>query len=82
MSTNHAIADACNEVVLTSARTFAIPSPRHFALAGLARLAAVLRRRKLQAFAAYPDHLLADMGYGRDWDGSIVPLVNDPKGWS
>lgn len=43
-------------------------------------LAALFRRRRtLQEFADYPGHLLADMGFARDWDGSIVRIVNDPK---
>ena len=38
----------------------------------LARIAAAVAKRWPRDLHRYPDHLLADMGFERDWDGTII----------
>lgn len=50
-------------------------------LSGLvARLTAAFAHRPgREHFARFSDYRLHDIGYERDWDGSIIPVTPDPR---
>jgi len=44
------------------------------------RLAVAFAHRPArERFARFSDHRLHDVGYERDWDGSIIPVTPDPR---
>jgi hypothetical protein len=48
-----------------------------------ARLFARFRHRwMMHTFARFSDRRLCDMGFERDWDGSIIPIVDGQEGSS
>ncbi|MEZ2129418.1 MULTISPECIES: hypothetical protein [unclassified Sinorhizobium] len=36
-------------------------------------------RRAMRRIARFSDHRLQDIAFERDWDGSIVPVIPDPR---
>jgi hypothetical protein len=79
VSNYHAYFDASEQMASASARipSNAIASLRCSALEAVSHLVAEFKRRHTQrAMARFPAHLLADMGFERDWDGSVVSIVN------
>lgn len=80
MSNYHAYADDCQAPTLSGWQ--AASDLANLARTGLrAAIAplrnAMLRRATEQRVADFPDHLLRDLGYERDWDGSIHPVGRD-----
>ncbi|MEZ5777725.1 MAG: hypothetical protein R3E44_05120 [Paracoccaceae bacterium] len=46
----------------------------------VARMAAAFERRlMMRRIARFSDHRLQDIGFERDWDGSINPVTPDPR---
>ncbi|WP_258119062.1 hypothetical protein [Mesorhizobium onobrychidis] len=75
MSNIHAYLDAFDRLEPASARLpiAAIESLRIAVTGQAARLFAGLQhRRTMQRIASFSDHRLQDMGFERDWDGSII----------
>jgi hypothetical protein len=76
VSNIHAVMDNCNRVVAASERTplGAIESLRVSATGLAIRLLAGLQHRStMQRIGRFPDHRLKDIGFERDWDGSVIP---------
>lgn len=76
MSNIHAYLDACDRVAPASARTpmDAIDSLRVAATELAAHLfAGFQHRRAMHRIERFSDHRLRDIGFERDWDGSILP---------
>lgn len=77
MSTIHASLDVNDRMVATSVRS---PLPAittlYVATVGLAGdlFARFQHRRTMRRIARFSDHRLHDMGFERDWDGSILPM--------
>ena len=75
MSTTHASLHACDQFEPVSERPFiaAIESLR-IAVAGRAAdlFAGFQHRRTMDRIARLSDHRLHDMGFERDWDGSVL----------
>jgi uncharacterized protein YjiS (DUF1127 family) len=76
VSNIHAYMDTGDQVAPASAPTSmdAIVSLRAAATeltAGV--VAGFLYRRTLRRIERFPDHRLHDMGFERDWDGSVIP---------
>lgn len=76
MSIIHAYMGACDPMAPASRRTpmDAIEPLRVSAADLAARLFAGLQhRRTMHRIARFSDHRLQDIGFERDWDGSILP---------
>ncbi|OEO32953.1 hypothetical protein VW23_009070 [Devosia insulae DS-56] len=80
MSNYHAYADDCQAATVSGWQAAAdlaaaLRSGFRTAIAPLHN--AMLRRATEQRVADFPDHLLRDLGYERDWDGAIHPVGRD-----
>jgi hypothetical protein len=73
---------ACDAISSVSAR----PLIDAVVALGNAAVALALRastfKRPMPDLTRFSDNLLADMGFERDWDGSIVRITVDPKSWN
>ena len=80
MSNSQANMVACDPISSVSARPLidAVIALGNAAVA-LGRRASVSQRRPMPDLTRLSDNLLADMGFERDWDGSIVRITVDPK---
>ncbi|WP_292449959.1 hypothetical protein [Mesorhizobium sp.] len=81
MSTIHAYMDACDRMVPASQRTpmDAVVSLCRSAADLATRLFAGLQHRwTMQRIARFSDRRLQDMGFERDWDGSIIRRQRQP----
>jgi hypothetical protein len=77
VSNIHAYPDAVDGLVPASARLPMVAiEPLRIAVTGqAARLFAGLQhRRTMRRIAGFSDHRLQDMGFERDWDGSVIPM--------
>lgn len=74
MSSNHAYLDARDRMGPVPTPIAIIESLR-VAVSGRAAhlFAGVQHRWTMQRIARFPDHRLQDMGFERDWDGSVIP---------
>ena len=71
MSSIHLYADDASEPNAVAVSTI-LATIGAAAKAAVVSIVAVVERRRTQRFIArLPDHLLADFGYERDWDGTI-----------
>lgn len=76
MSNYHASIDANHQPARVHATTLdVIASLSGTVLAGVARLATEFGPRRSRDLSQLSDHLLRDLGFERDWDGSINPIV-------
>lgn len=84
MSNYQANVVTCGQISSVSARPLkdAMLTLQGFAGAIAARMVALSQRRRTPNMTRFADHLLADMGFERDWDGSIMRITTDPKGWN
>lgn len=80
MSNYHAFADDCQvpapsiqQVVSDTAAL--VRNAIHAVVSPLRQARA--RRTTVERITGLPAHLLADLGYERDWDGSIHPVRNE-----
>jgi hypothetical protein len=75
---------ACAPITSVSGRPLkdAMVTLRNAAVALAGRVITASQRRQAPDMTRFADHLLGDMGFERDWDGSIVRIKNDPKGWN
>lgn len=77
MSTIHTSLDTSEPPSLPSARGLLIAIDAVFATvrgSADALRAGLVRRRTMAHVARFSDHGLRDIGFERDWDGTIVPL--------
>lgn len=80
MSNYHAYADECHAAAPTGSDILAqiIAAMRRVAVAAILPLRRALERRATaERVSGLPPHLLADLGYERDWDGSVHPFGRD-----
>ena len=71
-----------NRMELTKASPRCPPShpSRRATSAGVTGLIAAFQHRLVMGcFARFSDHRLKDVGFERDWDGSIIPVTPDPR---
>lgn len=68
---DHAFAPSIRSVLMSlSARTTQLGFDLRSRLRG---------RQTARQLARFPDHRLQDIGFERDWDGSIIPLKRDSR---
>jgi hypothetical protein len=82
VSTYHVSLDSSDRLALASAHASStvIASLRDAASAVVAGFVARFHAHGLKrGMARYSDHLLSDVGFERDWDGTIVPMVHEPN---
>jgi hypothetical protein len=77
VSGNHAYADAFPAPATTSDLSNVAAVFMGAVRASVARLAATIARRRSRDLSRYSDHLLADIGFERDWDGSVIRVTKD-----
>jgi uncharacterized protein YjiS (DUF1127 family) len=77
MTNAHAILNTCDRTgpSLAGRLPAAIESLRAAVIGSAMRLFATFQyRRTVNRFARFSDHRLHDIGFERDWDGSILPV--------
>ena len=82
MSITHTEYNTRNRITLTQDLfpLSAIGSLRQAVRVLVASLVAAFERRlAMGRFARFSDHRLQDLGFERDWDGSIIPVTPDPR---
>ena len=80
MTAIHASLDACNRFAPTPERSpvDAIYALRDAATDLAARLVAGFRHRQtIRAIARFSGSRLHDVGFERDWDGAVIPIVKE-----
>lgn len=80
MSTFHATLNACNHADMPRIRSplEAFDLLRRVAPAFAARLGNSLRHRwTMRRLDHFSDRRLHDLGFERDWDGTVIPIVAD-----
>lgn len=77
MSNLHAYADACESPAPALTLSTIAARLAQLARRPVAGLAAASARLWPRDLSRYPDHLLADIGFERDWDGSIIAVTKE-----
>jgi hypothetical protein len=80
VSNYHAYVDECHAVAPTGSQTIRdlIGAMRNALVVAVSPLRKTMARRTTEdRVAGLSAHLLADLGYERDWDGSIHPVGRD-----
>jgi hypothetical protein len=79
LSTLHATLNTCNPVEMTRVRSplEALNALRTAATTFAARLGAGIRHRwTMRTLDRFSDRRLRDLGFERDWDGTVIPIVD------
>jgi len=79
VSTLHATLNTCNPVEITRVRSpmEAFSALRDAATALATRVSVGIQQRlTMRALNRFSDRRLRDLGFERDWDGTVIPIVD------